>query len=236
MIKQKIFSLAPNFLVRKYLNYKSAKEIKKYVGENVNCPICKSSFRIFASFGNPIRENAKCPKCDSSERLRLMWLYLHQKTDLFTNTTQKKILHFAPEKSLFCEFLKLPYVDYVPCDLFPTKYVYGRNVKVTKVDITNIPFENNTFDIILCSHVLEHIPDDALAMSELYRVLKPGGWGIFQVPIDYSREKTYEDFSITTPEGRQKAFGQHDHVRWYGKDYINRLRKSGFHGQRHSFN
>ena len=121
MIKQKIFALAPNLLVREYLSYKSAKEIKKYAGANVNCPICKSSFEIFASFGNPLRENAKCPKCDSFERQRLLWLYLMQKTDLFTDTTQKKILHFAPEKSLFCEFLKLPYIDYVPCDLFPNK-------------------------------------------------------------------------------------------------------------------
>jgi ubiquinone/menaquinone biosynthesis C-methylase UbiE len=101
-------------------------------------------------------------------------------------------------------------------------------VPVLKVDITNIPFEDSVFDVILCNHVLEHIPDDLNAMAELYRVLKSGGWGIFQVPLDNRNNSTYEDFSITTPEARQKAFGQKDHVRIYGKDYPDRLRKVGF--------
>ena len=96
------------------------------------------------------------------------------------------------------------------------------------MDITDIPFEKDTFDFILCNHVLEHVPDDKLAMSELYRVMKKGGNGIFQVPIDYGRATTYEDWTITTPEERKKAFGQHDHVRWYGQDYKLRLHEAGF--------
>jgi SAM-dependent methyltransferase len=120
-------------------------------------------------------------------------------------------------------------VEYVPCDLFPDVYGwYADGVKIRKADITDIPFEPDSFDVVLCNHVLEHIPDDRRAMSELYRVMKKGAWAILQVPIDYNREKTYEDFSITDPCGRTKAFGQHDHVRWYGRDYADRLRSVGF--------
>jgi ubiquinone/menaquinone biosynthesis C-methylase UbiE len=111
---------------------------------------------------------------------------------------------------------------------FPNYTITGGGVKIIKADITNIPFEDNSFDIIICNHVLEHIPDDRLAMSELYRVMKKGAWAILQVPIDYNRETTYEDFTITTPEGREKFFGQNDHVRIYGRDYPDRLKSVGF--------
>ena len=91
-----------------------------------------------------------------------------------------------------------------------------------------MPFESNSVDVVLCSHVLEHIPEDNKAMSEFYRVIKNDGWAILQVPVDYTRAETYEDFSITDPGDREKAFGQHDHVRWYGRDYKNRLANVGF--------
>ena len=97
-----------------------------------------------------------------------------------------------------------------------------------KADICNLPFEDNTFDVILCNHVLEHIPDDTKAMSELYRILKPGGWGIFQIPQDLNREITYEDNTITDKVERAKIFGQYDHVRIYGRDYFDKLREIGF--------
>ncbi len=227
-VKQAIFQATPKFIIKKYLNYKSDKAMKDYEGEQVCCPICKSTFRIFAADGNPIRENVRCLRCGSTERGRLLWLYLTQATNLLNHNTSIKLLHFAPEKAFYDNFSHLNNIEYVPCDLFPVKYIFGGKVKIKKIDITQIPFKDDTFDVILCNHVLEHIPDDALAMSELFRVMKPGGWGIFQVPIDYNRESTYEDFSITSPEGRQKAFGQHDHVRWYGKDYKDRLEKLGF--------
>jgi len=227
-IKQAIFSSLPDFVVRKYLEYKSRRRIKGYEGNGVECPVCGSVFRIFIPAGNPLRENVKCPQCGSVERMRLMWLYLTEMSHLFDGRSDIKLLHFAPEKFLYEKFSRLRNLEYIPCDLYPGKYIFGGKRKIAKVDITHIPFDNGSFDLILCSHVLEHIPDDALAMSELYRVMKPGGWGIFQVPIDHTMEKTYEDFSITTPEGRLKAFGQCDHVRWYGTDYKNRLEMAGF--------
>jgi len=227
-IKQAILKSLPCFVVRKYLKYKSHKRMKGYEGNGVKCPACGSTFRIFAPTGHPLRENAKCPQCESVERGRLLWLYITELTNLFECRSGIRLLHFAPEKFFYDKFSKLQNLEYVPCDLFPEKYIFGGKVKTAKVDITRIPFADNSFDVILCNHVLEHIPDDALAMSELYRVMKPGGWGIFQTPINYARNKTYENFSITTPEGRLKAFGQSDHVRWYGVDYKNRLEKAGF--------
>ncbi|WP_242117938.1 class I SAM-dependent methyltransferase [Aestuariivivens sediminicola] len=119
-------------------------------------------------------------------------------------------------------------IEYVPCDLQPELFRYRGSSKIHKVDITNIPFENNSFDFILCSHVLEHVPNDKLAMKELNRVLRNDGFGIFMVPIDYNRLHTYEDQSITTPEGRLRAYNQSDHVRVYGLDYVQRLEDSGF--------
>ena len=227
-IKQTIFKSLPDFVVRKYLEYKSRKRMKGYEGNGVECPVCGSTFRIFISEGAPLRENVKCPRCESVERVRLMWLYLTKGIHLFDGHSEMKLLHFAPERGFYEKFSRLRHFQYIPCDLYPEKYVFGGKPKTAKVDITRMPFDDRSFDLIFCSHVLEHIPDDALAMSELYRVMKPGGWGIFQVPIDHSMEKTYEDFSITMPEGRLKAFGQSDHVRRYGTDYKNRLEKAGF--------
>ena len=199
----------------------------KYLTSKVYCPICKSRFKIFATFGIIPRENAKCWNCHSLERHRLQYLYLNNKTDIFTSKRKLKILHFAPEKMFYNMFSDMKNIDYFPCDIQPENYLMGP-VEVLKADITEIPFENNYFDYILCNHVLEHIPNDKVAMSELYRVLKPKGIGIFQVPIDYSKEQTYEDTSIISPEDRLIAFGQEDHVRWYGRDYKDRLRSIGF--------
>ena len=119
-------------------------------------------------------------------------------------------------------------IEYIPCDLSPVEYDFKGNIKVEQIDITKIPYKENYFDVVICNHVLEHIPYDIQAMTELYRVMKKGGWGILQVPIDYNRQKTYEDFTITAPKEREKAFGQHNHVRWYGRDYKDRLNNAGF--------
>lgn len=201
---------------------------KKYAGTGVECLICKSQYKVFAPMGLKPRENALCLNCGSLERHRLLWKYFYEKTDLFENTNIK-LLHFAPERVFYNVFSNRDNLDYYPVDLFPELYDNWGKIKIKKTDITIIPFENNYFDVILCNHVLEHIPNDKLAMTELYRVLnKERGWGIFQVPINYDRAKTYEDFTITDPNEREKAFGQRDHVRKYGCDYKDRLASVGF--------
>ena len=189
-------------------------------GNKYTDPIDGKSFRKFLPYGyGEQRPNILSPSTLSLERHRLIWLYLQNETDFFT--AQKKALHMAPEQCFLDIFKNQKNLDYTTADL------YSPIVDV-KADILNLPFEDNSFDVILCNHVLEHIEDDTKAMRELYRVLKSGGMGIFQIPQDLSLEKTYEDFSITSAEERKKHFGQYDHVRIYGKDYFNRLRKVGF--------
>lgn len=227
-MKRIIKKMAPKFLLKWRQNYQKKKSLQIYSGDNVLCPICNSKFKEFGIYGFVPRKNARCHNCGSLERHRLLWKYFNEKTDLFKADLKTRLLHFAPEKTLYGVFSKNQNIEYYPCDLFPQHYEYRGNVKITKADINDIPFEENYFNVIICNHVLEHIPDDAHAMSELYRVLKKDGWAILQVPIDYNRETTYEDFTITTPEGREKAFGQKDHVRIYGRDYKDRLSKAGF--------
>lgn len=189
-------------------------------GNTFTDPIDGKSFRKLLPYGyGEQRLNALSPSSLSLERHRLLWLYLKNETDFFT--TQKKMLHIAPEQCFLKLFKKQKNLDYITADLYSP-------IADVKADICNLPFENNSFDIVFCNHVLEHIEDDNKAMSELYRVLKPGGLGIFQIPQDLTIEKTYEDFSITDPKERTKHFGQYDHVRVYGKDYFNRLRNVGF--------
>jgi SAM-dependent methyltransferase len=163
--------------------------------------------------------NSMCPVCGSSDRVRLLYLFLRNKTNLFKEPV--KLLHLAPEKPLMNIFVKQNNIDYLTADLNPEQVMI-------KMDITAIQYPDNTFDAILCNHVFEHIPDDRKAISELYRVLKSNGWAILQVPVSKVLEKTYEDFTITSSEEREKYFGQKDHVRIYGKDYIQRLKEAGF--------
>ena len=210
---------------QKHREYRKKRKEKIFKGNIVYCSICHSTYRGFGPFGNKKRRNARCHNCGSLERHRLVWKYIQDKK-LINKPMQ--LLHFAPEKVFYDIFSESAEITYFPCDLHPKVYNYRGKIAIRKADITEIPFEVNSFDFILCNHVLEHIPNDALAMSELYRVIKPNGLGIFQVPIDYNRDTTYEDFSITSKKGRLKAFGRRDHVRWYGKDYKERLRKAGF--------
>ena len=200
-------------------------------GSKYTDPIDGKSFRKFLPYGyGTQRLNVLSPGTLSLERHRLLWLYLKNETDFFkpnenlTNTETRsalRVLHMAPEQCFLKRFKKLPHIDLVTADL------YSPIVDV-KADICDLPFDDNSFDVIFCNHVLEHIPDDKKAMQELYRVLKKGGLAILQIPQDYSRETTYEDLSITSPEERMKHFGQYDHVRVYGSDYFDRLRAVGF--------
>jgi len=191
-------------------------------GSTYTDPIDGKSFRKFLPYGYGIqRPNVLSPSTLSLERHRLLWLYLQRETSFFDPAKPMKVLHMAPEQCFLKRFKKLTHIDLITADL------YSPIVDV-KADILDLPFGDDEFDMIFCNHVLEHIEDDHTAMSELYRVLKPGGMGIFQIPQDYSRATTYEDFSITDPEERAAHFGQYDHVRVYGSDYFDRLRAVGF--------
>jgi len=190
-----------------------------YYGNKYECPICGGKFRKFLPYGNQGEDNRLCPKCLSLERHRLLWLYLKNKTDFFTS--YYKVLHIAPEQTFYYRFKKMDNIEYITADL-------KSPLAKVKMDITKMPFEDNSFDIIICNHVLEHIDNDEIALSEIYRVLNDKGWAILQVPIDKSRNVTFEDKSIIDPTLREKLFGQHDHVRIYGLDYSNRLKNAGF--------
>lgn len=191
-------------------------------GDRFTDPIDGKSFRMFLPYGyGTQRNNVLSPSTLSLERHRLLWLYLKNETNFFNSTKKIKVLHFAPEQEFYKRFKKQANLDYTTTDLFSP-------LADVKADICNLPFEDNQYDIIFCNHVLEHIPDDTKAMQELYRVLKPGGTGIFQIPQDLSRETTFADDSITDPKERAKIFGQYDHVRIYGRDYFDKLRSIGF--------
>jgi len=212
-------------------------------GNRFTDPIDGKSFRMFLPYGyGNQRNNVLSPSTLSLERHRLLWLYLQNETDFFESSLDSdspitkrkrlklrktapdevlKVLHFAPEQEFYKRFKKLNNIDYTTTDLLSP-------LADVKADICNLPFEDNYYDIIFCNHVLEHIPDDTKAMQELYRVLKPSGMGIFQIPQDLTRATTFSDNSIVDPKERAKIFGQYDHVRVYGRDYFDKLRTIGF--------
>lgn len=189
-------------------------------GSTYTDPIDGKSFKSFLPYGyGEQRHNVLSPSTLSLERHRLLWLYLTKETNFFT--APLKVLHFAPEQAFYKRFRNLTHLDYTTTDL-------NSPLADVKADICNLPFEDNTYDVILCNHVLEHIPNDTQAMKELFRVMKPGGWGVFQIPQDLNREQTFEDDTITDKKERAKIFGQYDHVRVYGRDYFDKLRNIGF--------
>jgi len=191
-----------------------------FYGKKVECPICGGRFSRFMPYGyNIVRKNALCPRCFSLERHRLLWLFLKNKTLFFSDSL--KVLHVAPEQCFYDRFRKLDNIDYTTADL-------ESPLADIKLDIQKMPFEDNLFDVVICNHVLEHVPDDKRAMREIFRVLKPGGFGILQVPMDISKEKTHEDPSIVDPHEREVHFRQKDHYRLYGRDYLERIKEAGF--------
>ena len=189
-------------------------------GKRYTDPIDGRSFRKFLPYGyERVRENVLAPGTLSLERHRLFWLYLKNETRFFTDSL--KVLHFAPEQAFLKRFRKMKNLDYTTTDL-------NSPIADVKADICDLPFEDNSYDFIICNHVLEHIPDDAKAMRELYRILAPGGTAIVQVPYDRRRNESFEDDSITDPKERARIFGQYDHVRIYGMDYFEKLSEAGF--------
>lgn len=219
-----LFKLALNKIPRPVLiriSYLVRPFLKIYLkGTRYTDPIDGSGFRKFLPYGyENQRENVLSPSTLSLERHRLLWLYLKNETDFFS--AKHKVLHFAPEQAFYKRFRKLSNLNYTTTDL-------NSPLADVKADICDLPFKDESFDFILCNHVLEHIPDDEKAMQELYRILKPGGTAILQIPQELDRAETFQDDSITDPRERAKIFGQYDHVRVYGRDYFDKLRYIGF--------
>lgn len=185
--------------------------------------MCETSFSKFLSYGSDVvhRENVLCPKDLTLERHRLMWLYLKDHSNFFTKENLS-VLHMAPEQCFHKTFKNQKNLDYLTGDIVSP-------IADMHFDLHDIPLEDNKFEVIFCNHVMEHVDDAIRCMKELHRVMKPGGWGIMQVPQDINRTETYEDPTITSPEEREKHFWQKDHVRLFGLDYPDWLKKAGFH-------
>jgi len=208
--------------------------LKSYTfwGTKYKCPFCGGHFRklLFWGLDRPIlndivgagRREVMCPRCYSTDRERLVFFYIKKKTDLLDGNSRVRLLHISPEMNLEKVFEGNRYIDYLTADLNP------QNVMV-KMDITQIQYPDESFDFIICNHVLEHIEEDGRAMSELFRVLSTGGRAILQVPLSRTLTATKEDKRIQTPKEREREYGQKDHVRIYSKiDYLRRLKNSGF--------
>lgn len=221
---QKLFKFFLNLIPRPLLirlSYIARPLIALFLkGTKYTDPIDGKSFRKFLPYGyENVRENVLSPSTLSLERHRLFWLYLKNETNFFSE--KQRVLHFAPEQAFYKRFQKLSNLTYTTTDL-------NSPLADVKADICDLPFDDNSFDFIICNHVLEHIPDDTKAMQEMYRILAPGGTLIAQVPYDRSRSITFEDDTITDRKERARIFGQYDHVRVYGMDYFEKLASIGF--------
>lgn len=189
----------------------------RHRGSTVTCPVCGHSFGAFKPAGG--RAGVLCWWCGAHERHRAQWLLLERRPELLARTG--RLLHFAPEWALRHRLETVPGIEYVTADLTPE----GVDLRL---DLTALDLPDASFDAVLCSHVLEHIEDDGAAMRELRRVTRPGGWCLVMVPLDLGRTESYEDPAIVTPEARERAFLQHDHVRLYAGDIAGRLEAAGF--------
>lgn len=217
--KRAIKTCMPPFLFEETRRVVYAARSLFFRGNTVFCVCCNGHFRRFFPYGERKRAGAQCPRCGSLERHRLLWLYLRDRTELWTD--QLRLLHIAPEACFQKAFVGLPNLDYLTADL------NSRSV-MANFDVAHIPYPDEHFDVIICNHVLEHVKDDWQAMRELRRVCKRGGWAILQVPVDPDRAHTFEDPTIVSPGDRERSFGQFDHVRSYGRDYVERLRACGW--------
>jgi len=192
----------------------------KSLPHKVYCPIAKKEFKRFIQSGNDLLTPSNGARC----RQRLVWHFLENELDILN--TQLRLLHIAPEWSYFQILHKQKNIDYVPGDKMSLGYSNQKGINY--IDLTDLKYHDLSFDCILANHVLEHIPDDQKAMTEIYRTLKINGIGIITVPIDEKLDKTYEDPSVVTPEDREKHFGQWDHVRMYALDIKERFESAGF--------
>ena len=216
-----IFSALKGSAKRPLRGVRNVLRHRPYSGSGRFCPICRKNSSRFGDAGSPPRLDTRCMYCGSAERHRFTWWYLENKTDLFDGRA-KRVLHVAPELHIGNHLKKRLGSGYLSADLMNPR-------AMVKMDITNIQYPDDSFDVIYCSHVLEHVIDDRRAMREFRRVMRPDGWALLLVPITV--EKTFEDPSVTEPAERLRVFGQEDHVRCYGPDYFDRLEESGFRVQ-----
>ncbi len=194
-----------------------------YVGRGRECPVCGCRRRRFLPYGYvSVRSNALCPRCLSLERHRLLWLWLTRETDICKG--ERQLLHIAPEVALMRRFREI-YARHP--ELYITADLESPLARM-HLDVQHIPLADESVDIVICNHIMEHVADDRLAMHELWRILRRGGWGVVLSPVDESRAETFEDDSITDPAERTRIFGQYDHRRIYGRDYADRLSGAGF--------
>lgn len=197
-----------------------------YIGKGKECPLCGCRRRKFLPYGYVTqRDNALCPNCLALERHRTLWLWLLRESDIGRGAVAlPRLLHVAPEVALMRKFHKIyaaQPADYVTADL-------ESPLADLHFDIQHIPLEDESFDVVICNHIMEHVEDDRLAMREIMRIMRKGGWGVILSPVDLQREKTFEDDTITDEAERTRIFGQYDHRRIYGRDYAERLREAGF--------
>ncbi len=184
--------------------------------EEATCPVCASRARFKTRRG---RTYAECPRCGAYERHRLLFHYLSNTEGLLDAGT--RVLHFAPNRGIEAQLRARGDLEYRTADLFVPADL--------KLDLTAMDQPDGSWDVLIAYHLLEHVDDDAAALAEIYRVLRPGGRALVQVPLQPDRNETYEDPSITDPEERRKHFGQDDHVRLYGvADFKRRLEAAGF--------
>lgn len=236
-IRKLVKGLVPErYRMLRFTLYEKARYYPEMVfslGHRLECPFCGWHFRRFrpAGFhyrvivekqvigGHWHRDNV-CPRCMSNARERLAYLYLQERTSVFQQPSL--LLHVAPEPQLAAVLKRAPKIRYVSADLFEAGVM-------SRFDVQQMPFRDETFDVVVCNHVMEHVGDDAVAMREVRRILKPGGWAMLQVPIALALDRTIEDPEARTDQERIDRFGQEDHVRLYSRpDYIGRLRAAGF--------
>lgn len=221
-VRQKLEGSLPSSVADPLRSAVNFVRFARYRGSGRYCPVCDEAAKRFVPYGFPTRDEACCIHCGSLERHRMTWSYFERETDLFDGRT-KRMLHVAPERQFEKLLRDRIGPGYLTADLFNPR-------AMIEMDITEIQFDDDTFDVLYCSHVLEHVDDDRKAMREFRRVLKPSGWAVLLVPL--SAETTFEDPSVKDPAERLRLFGQDDHVRRYGPDFEDRLREAGFHVER----
>lgn len=222
----------PPGLQRPVLSLRDQLRLSKYRGDGRECPVCNIHLSRFAPggatfpvlteknvVGGGYRDEAFCPACWANDRERLLFQFLQSTPHL--TPKQGVVLHIAAESVLRSFFSARADLTYITGDLMRT----GMDVTL---NIQHIPLPDNSVDLVVCNHVLEHVDDDHAALAEFYRVMKPGARAILQVPVALALDETYENWAITDPHERELAFGQDDHVRLYGADYPDRLTQAGF--------